>query len=74
VDISIDFVLGLPECEGCDAIWVVVDWLSKMRHFILCQTTEDALGSAESFLREMVRLHGLIVTIVSDRGPQCAPT
>lgn len=29
-DVSMDFVLGLPECDGCDAIWVVVDPLSTV--------------------------------------------
>ena len=69
-----DFVVGLPECEGFDAIWVVVDRLSKMRHFIPCHTTIDALGFAELLLREVVRLHGFLLTIVSDRGPQFAST
>jgi len=31
-----DCVVGLPECEGFDAFWVVVDRLSKMRHCIPC--------------------------------------
>ena len=69
-----DFVEGLPECETFDAIWVVVDRLSKMRHFIPFHTTIDALGVAELFLREVVRLHGLPLTIVSDRGPQFTST
>jgi hypothetical protein len=67
-----DFVTGLPECEGYDAIWVVVDRLSKMRHFIPCQTTVDARGLAEMFTTDVVRLHGLPRTIVSDTGPQFA--
>jgi hypothetical protein len=71
-DISMDFVTGLPECEGYDAICVVVDRLLNMRHFIPCRTTIDARGLAEMFLREVVRLHGLPKTIVSDRGPQYA--
>jgi len=69
-DISMDFVTGLPECEGYDAIWVVVDRLSKMRHFIPCRTTIEARGLAEMFLKEVIRLHGLPKTIISDRGPQ----
>jgi hypothetical protein len=61
-----DFVTGLQEYEGYDAIWVVVDRLSKMRHFIPCRTTVDARGLVEMFLREVVRLPGLPKTIISD--------
>jgi transposase InsO family protein len=71
-DISMDFVVGLPECEGFDAVWVVVDRLSKMRHFIPCHTTIDAIGLARLLLREIVRLHELPKMIVSDRGHQFA--
>lgn len=39
-----DCVVGLPECEGFDAIWVVVDRLSTMQHFIPCHTMIDAPG------------------------------
>jgi len=56
-DILMDFVVGLPECEGFDAIWVVVDRLSKMRHFVPCHTIIDAFGLAELFLREVICLH-----------------
>jgi len=73
-DISMDFVVGLPECEGFQAVWVVVDRLSKMRHFVPCHTTIDALGLAKLFLWEVIRLHGLPNTIVSDWGPQFAST
>jgi transposase InsO family protein len=45
-----------------------------MRHFIPCHTTIDAVGLAKLFLREVVRLHGLPKTIISDRGPQFAST
>jgi len=69
-----DFVVGLQECEGFDAIWVVVDSLSKMRHFIRCHTTIDALGLAELFLLEVVHLHRLPLTMLCDRGPQFALT
>jgi hypothetical protein len=42
-DILMDFVVGLPECEGFDAVWVVVDRLSKMRHFVPCHAPIDAI-------------------------------
>jgi hypothetical protein len=35
-DISMDFVMGLPWSNGCDAIWVVVDHLTKERHLVPC--------------------------------------
>ena len=73
-DNSIDFVVGLPECEGFDAIWVVVHRLPKMRHFIPCHTMIDAVELTRLFSREVVHLHGLPATIVSDRGPQFAST
>ena len=73
-DISMDFVVGLPECKGLETICVVVDRLSKMRHFIPCHTTIDTLELAELFLREVVHLEVLPLTIISDRGPQLVST
>lgn len=66
--ISMDFVTGLPESNGNDAIWVVVDRLTKMRHIVPCKTNIDAPGLAELFLQNVYRLHGLPETIISDRG------
>ena len=71
-DISIDFVVGLPESEGYNAIWVVVDRLSKQRHFVPCSASIDAAGLANLFIRHVFRLHGLPDSITSDRGPQFA--
>jgi transposase InsO family protein len=69
-DIAMDFVTGLPTSRGNDTIWVVVDRLTKMRHFIPCSTIIDAEGLANLFMTHIFRLHGLPDTIVSDRGPQ----
>jgi hypothetical protein len=63
--------VGLP-CtrDGYDSIWVIVDRLTKVAHFIPLKTTYSGAKLAELYISEIVCLHGVPKKIVSDGGTQ----
>ena len=66
-----DFVVGLPKSlTGFDSIWVIVDRLSKSAHFIPIKITYPMQRLAEVYIEQIVRLHGVPSSIVSDRDPR----
>jgi hypothetical protein len=70
-DISMDFIVGLPTTsQRHDSIWVIVDRLTKVAHFIPVHTTYPVKKYAKIYMDRVVCLHGVPKTIVSDRGPQ----
>jgi hypothetical protein len=66
-----DFIVGLPRTSaGYDSIWVIVDRLTKVAHFIPVKTTYSGAKLAELYMARIVCLHGVPKKIVSDRGSQ----
>ena len=69
--IAMDFVSSLPLTQKKhDAIWVIVDRLTKSSHFIPIRMTDTLEKLAKLFIDNIVRLHGVPVSIVSDRDTQ----
>ena len=66
-----DFITGLPRtCGQHDSIWVIVDRMTKSSLFLAVKTTYSVEDYAKLYLTEIVRLHGVPLSIVSDRGHQ----
>ena len=66
-----DFVTRLPRTsQRHDAVWVIVDWLMKSAHFLAMRMTFSLERFYRLYIREIVRLHGVPVSIVSDRDPK----
>ena len=67
-EITMDFVVGLPKTlKQHDAIWVIGDRFSKSAHFLPVRMTYSMDQLAELYVQEIVRLHGVPVSIISDR-------
>ena len=64
-----DFITELPKSHrGNDAIWVIVDTLTKVAHFLPIWTTYRANQLAQLYVSRIISLHGVSKTITSDRG------
>ena len=66
-----NFITGLP-CtrRQHDSIWVIVDRMAKSSRFFTVKTTYSAEDYAKLYLTEIVKLHGVPLSIISNRGPQ----
>ena len=69
--IAMDFVSGLPLTPTKkDSVWVIVDRLTKSAHFIPVRVDYSLQRLAKLYISEIVRLHGVPVSIISDRYPR----
>jgi hypothetical protein len=70
-DISMDFIVGLPKtAKGFDSIWVIIDRLTKIAHFLPVKTYYPVITYAQIYVARILSLHRVPKTIVSDRGQQ----
>ena len=66
-----DFVTHLPQTrQRHDVVWVIVDWLTKSAHFLPVRMTFTLEEFCRLYIREIVWLHGVQVSIVLDRDPR----
>jgi hypothetical protein len=66
-----DFIVGLPHTQkGNDSIWVIVDRLTKVAHFLPVKANYSVSRLAELYVDNILKLRGDPRSIVSDRGPQ----
>ena len=69
--ITMDFFIGLPRTQRQhDAIWVIVDRLTKSAHFLPVSNDDPLDKLAQLYVEEIVRLHGVPISIVSNRDPR----
>ena len=66
-----DFVTHFPRTsQKHDAVWVIMDRLTKSAHFLAVWMTFTLEKFYRLYIQEIVQLHGVPVSIVSDRNPQ----
>jgi hypothetical protein len=70
-DISMVFIVGLPRTAiRFDSIWVIIDRLTKIAHFLLVKVKYTVATYAELYIARILSLHGVLKTTVSDHRPQ----
>ena len=69
--VTMDFVTYLPQTSrGHEVVWVIVDQLTKSTHFLVVRMTFTLEEFCRLYILEIVRLHGVPVSIVSDWDPK----
>ncbi|GJY08875.1 putative reverse transcriptase domain-containing protein [Tanacetum coccineum] len=72
-NITMDFITKLPKSsQGYDTIWVIVDRLTKSVIFVPMRETDPMEKLARMYLKEVVKRHGILVSVIYDRDPRFA--
>ncbi|WMV37845.1 hypothetical protein MTR67_031230 [Solanum verrucosum] len=70
-ELNMDFIVGLPRTRRqYDSIWVIIDRMTKLVHFIPIKVSYSVEDYAKLYLKEIVRLHRVPLSIISDGGTQ----
>ena len=70
-EVNMDFVIRLPRTlQQHYLLWVILDKMTKSTHFLPIHTSYSIEDYAELYVKEFVRLHGVLLFIISDRGTQ----
>ena len=65
-----DFVTHLPQTQWRhDVVWIIVDWFTKSAHFLAVRMTLTLEEFCQLYIHEIIWVHGVLVSIVSDRIP-----
>ena len=69
--VTMDFVTGLPRTQqNKDSVWVIVDRLTNSAHFLSIRLTDFVLNLSKLYVKEIIRLHRIPLSIVSYRDPR----
>ena len=69
--VTMDFVIGLPRTpQSKDSVWVIVDRLTKSTQFLAIKITDSIIALSKLYVKEIMRLHGVPLSIVSDGDPR----
>jgi hypothetical protein len=70
-----DFIVGIPLTPaGYDSIWITMDRLTKVAHFIPVKTTYLGARLAELYMSQIVCLHGVPKILYQTEDPSSPPS
>ena len=70
-EVNMDFMMSFPRTHHQhDSVWVIVERITKSAHFLLVHTSYFTKDYAKLYIKKLVKLHGILLFIISDKGTQ----